>query len=191
MSASKIVIGLVGEVSSGKGTSAAYLKERYGAGTVRFSNMLRDVLRRLYLPDIRKNLQILSASLRREFGEDIMAKVIAEDARRASSALVAADGVQRPDDIAYLMASGTFFLVALDVEARTRYERIKARGENLDDAIKTWEEFIAQGNEEPEQKIRELMAGANFHVNNNGSIAELHKQLDEIMRTLGVTPLAH
>jgi len=191
MSASKIVIGLVGEVSSGKGTSAAYLKERYGAGTVRFSNMLRDVLRRLYLPDIRRNLQILSASLRREFGEDIMAKVIAEDARRASSALVAADGVRRPDDIAYLMASGTFFLVALDVEARTRYERIKARGENLDDAIKTWEEFIAQGNEEPEQKIRELMAGANFHVNNNGSIAELHKQLDEIMRTLGVTPLAH
>ncbi|MFH1192978.1 MAG: AAA family ATPase [Candidatus Jorgensenbacteria bacterium] len=191
MSDGNVVIGLVGEMGAGKGTAAAYLKERYGAGTVRFSGMLRDVLGRLYLPDSRENLQTLSLLLRRGFGEDVMAKTIAEDARRAAAALVVADGVRRPDDIAYLKSSGNFFLAALETEARTRYERIRARGENSDDAAKTWEEFVAQGNEEPEQKIRALAAGADFHIDNNGSIAELHRQLDDIMRARGIKPLAN
>jgi dephospho-CoA kinase len=122
-SETKIVIGLVGEMGSGKGTSAAYLKERHGASSVRFSNMLRDILGRLYLPDIRENLQTLSAVLRRTFGEDVMARVVAEDARRAGTALVVADGVRRPDDLVYLKKAGAFFLVALEVEARTREPR--------------------------------------------------------------------
>ncbi len=189
MSDSNTVIGLVGEMGAGKGTAAVYLKERHGAGTVRFSSMLRDVLARLYLPESRDNLQKLSSLLRRGFGEDIMAKVIAEDARRAAAALVVADGVRRLDDIAHLKASGKFFLVALETEARTRYERIRARGENADDATKTWEEFVAQSEGEPEQKIRGLMAAADFHIDNNGDVAALERQLDGVVaKVRGAAP---
>lgn len=183
-----IVLGLVGEMGSGKGTAAAYLKERYGAVTMRFSTMLRDVLGRLYLPDDRANMQALSLSLRRDFGEDIMSRVIAEDIRRSPNKIIITDGVRRFEDALHLKALPGFRIVALEADQRTRYERIKKRGENPDDATKTWEQFVAEGNEEPERQIREVMARADLRIDNHGGYEEFYRQIDNIMRELGAAP---
>jgi len=56
----KIILGFAGEIASGKGTAAKYLAEKYGSGYFRFSTILRDVLKRLYLDESRENAQKIS-----------------------------------------------------------------------------------------------------------------------------------
>lgn len=184
---SKIIIGIIGENASGKTTATDYLKEKYGAVSFRFSDMLADILKRLYLEPARNNFQILSTILRQNFSEDIMSRVIAEDVKNSPANLIITEGVRRPTDIVYLKNNHGFKLIALKTDEKIRYERLKQRQEKQDDATKTWKEFQAEGQQESEQKIKEVDASADFSVDNNGSIDDLKKQLDEIAKSLGLS----
>ncbi len=178
---SKIIIGFVGPLSSGKEEAKKYLIEKYDAGSHRFSMMLRDILNRLYLPIIRKNMQDLSLSLRQCFGSDILARVIAEEVKGDSHEIIVVDGVRRLDDIAKLKDVPGFFLVSIDAEPRLRYERLIKRGENADDTKKTYEEFLADGRKEAEMEIPTVMAQAKYQLDNNGSFADLYRQIDAMI----------
>lgn len=177
----KLILGLVGEMASGKSTITTYLKEKHGAVTFRFSDMLRDCLTRIHLEHTRENLQTLSTILRQNFSEDIMSKVLALDVKNSSAPLIIAEGIRRPSDIVYLKAIPGFHLVSLQVDERTRYERIIKRSENPDDQKKTWETFQKEGLAESEQKIKEVMMDATDRIDNNGTIDELYQQVDRLM----------
>ena len=84
----KIILGLAGEMASGKGTVAKYAAEKYNAKTWRFSTMLRDVLDRLSLEQSRDNMQTLSTILRQNFGEELFARVMAEDVKKDTSEII-------------------------------------------------------------------------------------------------------
>lgn len=177
----KFVLGLVGEMSAGKTTATDYLKTKYKAVAFRFSDMLRDVLVRLHLPENRYNLQTLSTILRQNFSEDIMSKVLALDVEKSNHDLVITEGIRRPSDTIYLKNLENFYIIAIKANERVRYERLTKRAENPDDKNKTWEQFQKEGRQESEEKIKEMADQANFMVDNNGTIEELHKQIDEII----------
>jgi dephospho-CoA kinase len=177
----KLILGFVGQIASGKGTAVEYLKEKHNASTYRFSSMLRDVLDRLYLNQSRENMQKLSSILRSNFGEDTLARVMAEDVKNDQNNLIAIDGVRRPSDVAYLKDVSGFTLVNITANMEKRFERITNRTENTDDAKKTMEEFIADHAREPEQKIAEIAASAPITIDNNGDFNELYEQLDRLI----------
>lgn len=177
----KIVLGIAGEIASGKGTIAKYLVVEKGANSHQFSTMLRDVLDRLYLEQSRDNMQRLSTMLRQTYGEDVMAKVMAEDARKDEGDIIVIDGVRRLDDIKYLKKLPEFKLVYVEASIEKRYERIVQRGENSDDTTKTFEEFKKDHERETELQIKDLKNFANIVVDNNGNLDELHKQLNNIV----------
>jgi len=177
----KTIIGLVGELASGKDVTKKYLEDHYGASCHRFSTILRDVLRRLYLPIVRENLQDLSTVLRQRFGEDLLAKIIAEDVKNDPHEIIVVDGIRRDADIAYLKTLPGFILLSLEVEAKTRYERLIKRQENADDASKTYEQFLADGKKEAELEIPSVMAKANYKLNNNGTLENLYQQIEKII----------
>ena len=72
-------------------------------------------------------------------------------------------------------------MVAIDVEAKIRYERLKDRAENSGDQEKTWEQFQKEHEAETEIYIPELMKQADVTVNNDGTLEELYKQLDKLI----------
>lgn len=180
----KIIIGLAGEMASGKSTVTEYLKQRYHAETFRFSDMLRDILKRIHQEPTRHNLQTLSTLLRQQFNEDIMSRVLAADVESSTASFIITEGIRRPSDILYLKDIPGFYLIAIDADERVRYERIIARRENPDDASKTWEQFKHEGEQEAELKIREVMETASFRINNNGAPEELYTQIDAIIQPL-------
>lgn len=177
----KTIIGLVGELSSGKDVTKKYLEDHYGASCHRFSTILRDLLRRLYLPIVRENLQDISTILRERFGEDLLAKIIAEDVKSDPHEIIVVDGIRRDADMSYLKNLPGFILLSIEVEAKTRYERLIKRQENADDASKTYDQFLADGKKESESEIPQVMAQANYKINNNGSLENLYKQIEAII----------
>lgn len=177
----KVIFGFTGLIASGKGEAAKYLKEKYGADTLRYSTMLRDILNRLYLAPERDKLIKLSESIRETFGDDVMAKVMAEDAVKSSASIVVIEGIRRLPDIDYPFFKKDFVLVAIDADAKTRYARLIKRGENTDDNQKTFEQFLADQERSTEKTIAEVLVHATEHVDNNGSEKKLHTQLDALI----------
>ena len=171
-------------MASGKSTVTEYLKTKHGAVTFRFSDMLRDVAKRLHLENSRANLQQLSTVLRQNFGEDLMSQVLAADVEESKHNFIITEGVRRPTDITYLKELSGFHLIYLNVLERTRFERLTARRENPDDQNKTWEQFQREGKQESEQKIKEIAATAEFTVDNNGTMEQLRQQIDRIVATI-------
>lgn len=178
----KIILGLAAELAGGKGTVAKYVKEKYQGSTHRFSTMLRDLLDRLYLEQTRENMQKISSVIRQNFGEDVMAKVMQGDAKKDEHEIVVVDGVRRPADIKYLRELPEFKLIYIDTSLEKRYERIVKRGENPDDATKTFEQFKKDQEGEADSLIKNLKSEANFVVDNNGNFEDLYKQIDEIIK---------
>ncbi len=181
---SKIIIGLVGSLASGKETTKKYLVDKYEAKDCRFSTILRDVLERVTVPNSRENLQKISTVLRANFGENLLAKAIANDASKLDANVVVIDGVRRFTDIEHLEALPNFFLVKIDADPKIRYERMKIRNENEGDDKKTYEEFLKDHEAEADIQIGDVMKAAKYSIDNSGSFEELYSQIDEIIKKL-------
>lgn len=177
----KIILGITGEIASGKGTTAKYLIEKYSATTHRFSTALRDVAKRVYLEESRENLQKISTMLRENFGDDILSKVIFYDVNNDKNKIITIDGVRRMGDIEFLKQIPGFKLVYAEASMENRYQRIIKRGENVDDNTKTFEDFKKDHEREAELQIKDLKNVADFVIDNNGSLDDLYNQIDSIL----------
>lgn len=177
----KLILGFSGEMASGKGTAAKYLEEKYGAKPYRFSAMLFDIANRLHLPLDRDSLQRISMSLRHEFGEDLLAKVMFEDAKHETNPLVVIDGVRRLEDVRYLRELPEFRLCFIAAPMKLRYERMVKRGEKADDTTKTFAEFEDDHERESEREIVKLEPLAAEIIDNAGTLPELYAQIDAIV----------
>lgn len=178
----KIILGLAGEMASGKGTVAEYLIEEKQGVSYRFSSILRDLSQRLYLEETRENLQKMSTIVRETFGQAILCKVIYQDVKKDKNEIITIDGVRRIQDVEELKNLKEFKLIYLEANLEKRFKRIKGRNENSDDTEKTLEEFKEDHQREAEQEIKKLKNEADFTIDNNGSFEALYKQIDNILK---------
>jgi dephospho-CoA kinase len=180
----KKIIALTGPIASGKDATKKYLEEKYGAKSVKFSQILRDVLNRVNVPLERENLQLLSTVLRQNFGEDLLARNIAEDAKRLDSQIVILDGVRRLADIEHAKKLEGFVLVKIEADSKLRYERAVLRNENVGDSEKTFEQFLKDHESEADKEVPIVMEQAAVSLDNNGTLEDLHAQIDELLENI-------
>ncbi len=180
----KIIIGIAGEIVSGKDTVTHYLENRYGARIFFLSDPLRDVLDRLHLAQTRENLTRVSGAIRTEFGDNILSHSIASDAANDPPSFVVIDGVRRQSDIEAVKELPEFSLLYVEADIKTRYERIVRRRQNADDETKTFEDFQKDHLLETEIGISALRSEARFIINNDGSLEDLYSQVDDIVAEL-------
>lgn len=191
---SRLIIGLVGQSGCGKGTVTDLLRAEYGAGYFRFSALLGDILDQLAIEKSRDRLIDLSNTLREKFGEDVLSYAIERDALNAPQKVVIIDGIRRVEDIVALEPLPLFKLIAIDVDPKLRFERMKKRGEKVGEENMTWETFIAQGNTPTEVTVPFVMKRAWRTLPNNGTREELITSVHDLMKDLGYdakqTPLS-
>jgi len=180
----KLILGFIGRIAAGKGTVAQYLKDKHNASIHRFSTMLRDIADRMYIEQSRDNLQKISSALRQTFGDDILAKTMAEEVKQDEAKIIVIDGVRRKPDIKYLRELSGFHLIYIYTKQEIRYDRIIKRGENTDDIKKTFAEFQQDELKEAEQQIDEVIKLARYTIDNNSTIDHLYNQVGEILEKI-------
>lgn len=183
----KLILGLTGQIGSGKGCICTYLEKAYGAEVFKFSTYLSRVLDMLALENSRDNLIRLSETLRQTFGENALEQAIARDAAQTSAPIAVVDGIRRPSDFVQKLESlPEFRLMAVEADEPVRYERIANRGEKTDEAALTWEQFLENQQRSTERTVPETMKRATLRIQNNGTPEELEKELDALMKTFGI-----
>ncbi|MCK5026865.1 MAG: AAA family ATPase [Candidatus Pacebacteria bacterium] len=174
----KHIIGLAGEMGSGKSAVARYLTEKYGAVSYKFSTSLRDILDKLQLEQSRKNLGELSTILRKTYGEDLFAKTVSQEVSKDTHNVIVVDGVRRLSDIKFLQELPEFKLFYIKGSLESRYGRIAKRTQNVDDKGKTFEIFQKEQKQEAEVEILELESYADIIIENNGTLEDLYAEID-------------
>ena len=177
----KLILGITGEMGGGKGTIAKHIMLEHKGSVHKFSTVLRDMLDRAHIEQTRENIQTLSTIMRKSFGEDLLAKAMYHDTVSDECELVIIDGVRRMTDITYLKELPHFKLIYIEADMQNRYERIVKRGENPNDSKKSFTDFQRDHESESELQIKDLKNYANYIIENDGTYAELYKQVDDII----------
>jgi len=98
------------------------------------------------------------------------------------------ESVRAVGEVASLRAKGDFYLFAIDADPSMRYDRIRLRNNETDHV--SYDKFISDeqrefANEDPTQgNIQKCMQLADFRFSNNGTLEELHQQIDEVMNRI-------
>ncbi|NLT34237.1 MAG: hypothetical protein GXX81_12470 [Acidobacteria bacterium] len=98
------------------------------------------------------------------------------------------DSIRNPHEVEVLRRRPDFRLLALEADARLRFERSRLRGR--ENAPETLEQFLAEearelGSDNPAgQQLVATRKLADLCVTNNGTIEELHRRLDEVIPPL-------
>ncbi len=181
---SKIILGLVGEIAAGKDTVAAYLAKHYHSETISFSQPLREICDLLLLEQSRQNMVWLGHDLRQRFGGDILARAITKQVAESSAKMICLPNVRLDLDIKYLKKMPGFVLAGITADEKTRFKRLKTRGQNTDDKTKTWSQFKKDALLPTEASIRKIINTAKYQLDNNGSLKDLYTQVDKIIKDL-------
>jgi dephospho-CoA kinase len=173
------LIGLTGTNGAGKGEAAAFFA-KHGYAYFSLSDVIREKLVEGRLEPSRDNLIRTGNDLRKDGGPDILARLVMTKVR--GKAVI--DSIRNAAEIAYLKKHEGFILLAFDAPAALRFERVFKRGR--DESARTLEEFIRKENEERSrdaaaQQLDACLALADLTICNEGSLEELHRQLEEIL----------
>lgn len=176
----KLIIGLIGEIASGKDTAADYLTKKYNFAKISFSEPLREILDMLYLPQNRSNMANLGHDLRQRFGADILSQTVKNNILKSKKKYICLPNIRLPGDIKAFTELKPI-LVYIKAETKIRYERLIARNQNQDDQTKTWQQFKKDSQLPTEKSIRKIAKQAKYQIDNNSSYQNLYHQLDQLM----------
>jgi len=142
----KIILGLIGEKGSGKGTVSDYLISQYGAVHYGTSKILRRTLEDLYVPVSRDNLVKLALVLKEGYGPSVIIDSLIQDMEKNGSDIIIADGIRMHGDVEPFRKKygNNFFLIYVTADLRLRYERTKKRKEKEGEDKATFEEFLEE-----------------------------------------------
>ena len=177
-------LGVIGEIGTGKGEFAEFMKKRHQALHERYSTRVRALVNRWGIPEARTQLQKIAMDLREHFGDDILTRPILQSVLVSPVRYAVIEGIRLSGDIRDLRRLPDFKLVYITAPIEVCYERLVARGENVGDAAKTFEEYKRDREAPNEVEIAQLGATADYRIDNVGSLEEYRVKIEDVLHDL-------
>ncbi len=178
-----IIIGITGTLGAGKGTIVEYLVEKHNFKHYSARDFIIEEIKKRGLDVNRDSMTIVANDLRAKNSPSyIIEELYAKANEKESNAII--ESIRTPGEIEFLHKQGNFILLAINANPKIRYERIFERKSNTDKI--SFGEFLA--NEEREfkttdpnkQNLSACINQANYTLKNNGSLEDLHSQIDKV-----------
>lgn len=181
-----MILGITGTLGAGKGAVVEYLKTKNFTHYSARELITEEILRR-GLPVNRDTMTHTANDMRRIHGatypqEQLFWRAEAEGGDGVIESVRSVEGAK------FLQAHGAR-LLAVDADARIRYERITKRGSETDrvdfPTFVAHEEREMHSDDPNHQNIRGVAALADYTIVNDGTLAELHKKVDAMLAAFG------
>lgn len=180
------IIGITGTIGAGKGAVVDCLKQK---GFVHFSarEFILEEEKKRGLGITRANTFLVANDLRRLHGPSFIIENLFKKAVEGGKDSVI-ESVRATGELEFLRKQKNFYLIAVDADSRTRYERVIKRKSELDHV--SFEKFLEDERNEmksvnpTENNINYCMDHADFTLMNNGTKGELYKQVEEVLQKI-------
>ena len=181
-----MIIGLTGRNASGKGEGVRYLENR-GFQSYSLSDVIRETLTGRNQEISRDSLVRTGNELRQVHGRGYLAEVVARRFRDDKNYVI--DSIRNPHEVLVFRQNPKFVLVHLEADEEVRFQRIKERARQGDPT--TLEAFLKSeakelSKDEGAQQLHEVEKMAEFRVENNGTIENLHRRLRETVQEIAL-----
>ena len=182
------VIGVIGQNGSGKDEVLKYLRAKHNIPFLSTGDMVREIAVKEDKDPTRENLQEISERYFREFGRGFFVKQAAEKIRRNGWQIGGITGIRSLDDVQTLRNSfgKDFVLINVYISIpEVRYDRMSQRNESRDPH--SYEQFLSQ--DEAEEDLFHIQSAAqyaDYSLNNDGSLDDLHREIDELVIKKGL-----
>lgn len=177
-----MIIGLTGLAGCGKEEVANYLKEKHGFEVFNFSDVLLKMAKEKGMEPTKMNLSILGDELRKEKGMGAVGHLLMEEIKKSGSDRIVISGFRSTEEVDYVRNEElNFNLVFIDADPMIRFDRRRPNDPQ------TQEEFFARDKRDIENKgLGKVIKMVDFTIKNNGTLEELHKEVDALVEKLGV-----
>jgi dephospho-CoA kinase len=179
-----ILIGLTGEIGSGKTLFYDLLKEvlpQRKIALVNYSDTLKDTLTLWFLEQTRMNFKKLATALNTNFGGAALGHATLKRALSQDAEVVVMAGLRWNGDLERLRAyHGLLVYVTADI--KIRFERVRIRKEKTNEQGITFDKFVEENNAPNEISVTRLGAQADFRIDNNGSLDEFREKIRVFVR---------
>ena len=185
-----ITIGITGTLGAGKGAVVEYLKGTYGFSHYSARAFIVEEIQRRGLPVDRDSMTLVGNALRSEHHAGYIIEELYNQAV-SSGQNVIIESIRTKGEIETLKGKVKdihFYLLAVDADQYTRYERIKLRKSTTDSI--SFEKFIHDEDREmisddpTKQNLRYCIDHADYVFQNDGTLEELYKQVDAVMKEI-------
>lgn len=178
-----MILGVSGPYAAGKGELIAYLEER-SFYPLSLSDVIRQELEALDLPETRERMIETGTRLRAERGEGALAERLV--AQLLSDRNYVIDSVRHPAEVEALRrADSSFKLIWVDADEELRLTRIRSRARSGDpeslEELRRLEGREQGGGDPAGQQLAAVRAMADFTIRNDGSLAELHGEVQRVL----------
>ncbi len=180
-----MLIGITGTNGSGKGAVVEYLVSKKGFSRYSARAVILDALRAEHMEATKSNMRTVANGLRKEHGAAYVIEQLYAMAKDDTNAVL--ESVRTIGEAEFLKSKGAF-LIAVDADRQTRYERVAQQGERIDHL--SFPDFCMiedreMSSSDPwDMNVFGVMQLADARIENNGTPQELQEKIEEALSKL-------
>ena len=186
------IIGVVGQIASGKGILVKYLIEKLGFIPYSLSSAVhREIEKKGIKKYTRQMLQDVGDEMRRREGGEVLARRVIEQLNQSESVKSVIgnrfiiDGIRNPAEIEFLRNNSNFILIGVKANRELRFKRLLFRGKEWDP--KSYEDFLkvdrrdlGVGQQKSGQQVGKCLAYCDYVLTNNKNIKDFEKKIKKL-----------
>jgi len=154
----RLIVGITGLQGAGKST-AAQAAEQLGIPILVMGDFIRGKAEEAGLKPTPRNLGRLMLKLRREHGEDVVAKMTISALQKLPHSVVVIDGIRSLAEVsAFRQVCSQFRLIAIDASPAERFRRLTGRSRS--DDTRSFAEFTRREKRELKVGVGKAIAAA-------------------------------
>ncbi|PIR84672.1 hypothetical protein COU16_01375 [Candidatus Kaiserbacteria bacterium CG10_big_fil_rev_8_21_14_0_10_47_16] len=179
-----MILGITGTDGAGKGTVVEYLVQEKGFTHYSARAIFIEEIERRGIENNRANMRLMGNYFREQYGNDFLIQYYLPKIKEAGVINAAIESIRAVAEAETLKENGGV-LIAVDADQKLRYERVQKRRSTTDQV--SFEQF--QAHEELEKndpdphgmQKQKVIDMADYVVTNDGTLEELHAQVDSVL----------